>query len=152
VRILATDPDLQATLRNDPALVEPFVEEVLRLESPFTGHYRHVRENTDLGGVALEAGDSVLLLWSSANRDAAHYVAPDELRLDRQHPRDHLGLGRGIHHCVGAPLARMEARVLLEELLQGTATFRLDPDRAPEYVSSIFVRRHAHLDLLLVAP
>jgi len=87
-------------------------------------------------------------MWSSANRDPAHFDAPDELRLDRPNPRDHLGFGRGIHHCVGAPLARMEARVTLEELLLQTTRFTLDPERPPAYVNSMFVRRHAHLDLL----
>ena len=149
VRILAEDPDLQATLRTDLDLVPPFVEEVLRLETPFKGHYRIARRPTELGGVALDPGDALFLLWGSANRDPTHYEAPDELRLDRDHARDHLGFGRGIHHCVGAPLARMEARVVLEELLLATEGFALDPDRPPTYVSSLMVRRHAHLDLVL---
>lgn len=149
VRILAADGALQDALRDDLDLVPAFVEEVLRLESPFTGHYRHVRRDTELGGVALAAGDSLFLMWSSANRDGAHFDGPDELRLDREHPRDHLGFGRGIHHCVGAPLARMEARVALEELLLATDRFALDPDHPPAYVDSMFVRRHAHLDLLV---
>jgi len=149
VRILADDLALQDALRADLDLVPAFVEEVLRLESPFTGHYRYVRRDTELGGVPLAAGDSLLLLWSSANRDPAHVDEPDTLRLDRPNPRDHLGFGRGIHHCVGAPLARMEARVTLEELLLGTERFGLDPQRPPAYVSSVFVRRHAHLDLVV---
>jgi len=148
VRFLAEQPDLQDALRTDLDLVPAFVEEVLRLEAPFTGHYRCVRRPTELGGVTLEPGDSMFLMWSSANRDPAHFDAPDELRLDRPNPRDHLGFGRGIHHCVGAPLARMEARVTLEELLLQTTRFTLDPERPPAYVNSMFVRRHAHLDLL----
>ena len=149
VRILADDAALQDALRADLGLVPAFVEEVLRLESPFTGHYRYVRRGTELGGVPLAEGDSLFLMWSSANRDPAHLDAPDELRLDRPNPRDHLGFGRGIHHCVGAPLARMEARVTIEELLLGTTRFGLDPARPPAYVDSMFVRRHAHLDLVL---
>lgn len=151
IRVLADDVDLQDVLRGDLDLVPAFVEEMLRLESPFTGHYRCVRRPTELGGVTLEPGDSLLLMWSSANRDPAHFDAPDELRLDRENPRDHLGFGRGIHHCVGAPLARMEARVTLEELLLATRRFTLDPERAPAYVNSMFVRRHAHLDLVVDA-
>lgn len=148
VRILAEQPDLQEALRADLGLVPDFVEEVLRLESPFKGHYRVARRKTDLGGVAIAEGDSLFLMWSAANRDPTHFDAPDELRLDRPNPRDHLGFGRGIHHCVGAPLARMEARVTLEELLRQTTRFTLDPARPPAYVNSMFVRRHAHLDLL----
>jgi cytochrome P450 len=149
VRILAERPDLQDVLRADLALVPAFVEEVLRLEAPFKGHYRVARRPTELGGVDIAEGASLFLMWSSANRDPAHFDASDELRLDRPNPRDHLGFGRGIHHCVGAPLARMEARVTLEELLRATTRFTLDPARPPAYVNSMFVRRHAHLDLLV---
>ena len=151
VRILVEDPDLQDAIRTDLDLVPAFVEEVLRLESPFTGHYRSVRRDTTLGGVPLAAGDSLFLMWSSANRDPAHFDTPDEVRLDRPNPRDHLGFGRGIHHCVGAPLARMEARVAIEELLLATDRFTLDPQHPPAYVHSMFVRRHAHLDVVLEA-
>jgi cytochrome P450 len=98
--------------------------------------------------VTLPERATLYLLWSSANRDADHFDDPDALRLDREHPRDHLGLGRGIHHCVGAPLARLEARVAIETLLERTTGCALDPDRPPEYASSIFVRRHDHLHLL----
>ncbi|MFA5884125.1 MAG: cytochrome P450 [Acidimicrobiia bacterium] len=149
IRILAEQPGLQAALRDDRALVPAFVEEVLRLESPFVGHYRTVRRPAELGGVALEPGDAMLLLWAAANRDGTHFDDPDAVQLDRAHPRDHLGFGRGIHHCVGAPLARMEARLALDALLDGTTAFTLDPARAPAYVPSMFVRRHAHLDLLV---
>jgi cytochrome P450 len=148
VRTLAEQPDLQDALRSDLTLVPPFVEEMLRLESPFKGHYRVARRATELGGTSIPDGATLFLAWSSANRDAAHFDAPDELRLDRANPRDHLGFGRGIHHCVGAPLARMEARVALEELLLATERFSLDPARPPAYVDSMFVRRHAHLDLV----
>lgn len=151
VRMLAEQPDLQDLLRTDPSLVPAFVEEVLRLQSPFQGHYRAVRRPTELGGVHLDAGDALFLLWAAANRDNTHLDAPDELRLDRPNPRDHLGFGRGIHHCVGAPLARMEARLALEELLPRTHRFTLDPARPPAYVNSMFVRRHAHLDLVVEA-
>ncbi|MBM3660240.1 MAG: cytochrome P450 [Actinobacteria bacterium] len=149
IRALADDADLQAAVRADLDLVPLLVEEVLRLESPFTGHYRYVRRDTTLGGADLLAGDSLLLLWSAANRDPAHFDDPDDLRLDRANPRDHLGFGRGIHHCVGAPLARMEARVTLEELLLATETFTLDPERPPVYVESMFVRRHDRLPIVL---
>ncbi|MBM3692793.1 MAG: cytochrome P450 [Actinobacteria bacterium] len=151
IRRLATDPGLQDRLRAAPAEIPAFVEEVLRLESPFTGHYRTVRRATRLGTTDLTAGDTLLLLWASANRDPAHVAAPDALRLDRPNPRAHLGFGRGVHHCVGAPLARMEARVALEELLGATTRFALDPERPPAYVASVFVRRHAHLDLTIEA-
>ena len=148
VRILAERPDLQRTLRDDPTRIQAFLEEVLRLESPFRGHYRIARLDTRLGDVTIPEGSLLLLLWAAANRDPGEFVDPDDLRLDRPTPRGHLGFGRGIHFCVGAPLARMEARVVVEALLSRTRNFRLDPARPPAYVPSIFVRRHSHLDLL----
>jgi len=151
VRILAEQADLQTRLRNDPSLIEAFVEEVVRLESSFRGHYRAVKRDTSLGGVPLPRGSRVYLLWSAANRDPELYDRPDEVDLHRKNPRDHLGFGKGIHFCVGARLARLEARVILEELLARTDSFELDPECPPEYVPSIFVRRHAHLTLQLLA-
>jgi cytochrome P450 len=149
VRMLAERPDAQQALRDDPALVPPFIEEVLRVESPFRGHYRMARRDTVLGDATIPAGSLVYLVWAAANRDPAEFDDPDEFRLDRPHSRGHLGFGRGIHFCVGAPLARMEARIAIETLLARTSNVSLDPDRPPAYVPSIFVRRHAHLDLLL---
>ena len=149
VRILAERPDLQADLRARPERIGAFVEEVLRFESPFTGHYRSVRRDCTLGGTALCAGDTVLLSWAAANRDPAHWVDPDRCDPDRADVRDHLGFGRGIHHCVGAPLARMEAEVALTTLLAATTSIALDPERPPVHVASVFVRRHDRLPVVL---
>ena len=146
-RLLAERPALQAALRREPPLLPAFIEEVVRLESPFRGHYRAVARPARLGDVALEPGDRLLLLWASANRDEARFERPDELDLARRHPRDHLGFGRGIHFCVGAALARLEARVILEELLARTREIALDPEHPPAHVPSLFVRRLAHLHL-----
>jgi cytochrome P450 len=149
VRLLAERPELQAALRREPQRLPAFIEEAVRLESPFRGHYRAVVEPARLGGVALEPGDRLLLLWASANRDEARFARPDELDLARPHPREHLGFGRGIHFCVGAALARLEARVILEELLARTREIALDPSRLPAHVPSLFVRRLAQLHLQL---
>jgi cytochrome P450 len=149
VRLLAERPELQARLRREPERIPAFVEEAVRLEPPFRGHYRTVRRPLSLGGVALAPGDRLLLLWASANRDETRFERPDAIDLARPHPRDHLGFGRGIHFCVGASLARLEARVVLEELLARTRHLALDPRRPPAHVPSLFVRRLAHLDLRL---
>ena len=148
VRILAQDQTLQQRLREQPGRIENFVEEVVRLESPFKGHYRVVLKNTQLGAVVLPAGARVILLWAAANRDPAVFERPDELDIDRDKPRDHLGFGQGIHFCVGARLARLEARVIIQELLRRTESFSLDPESRPVHISSIFVRRLARLQLL----
>ena len=148
---LATHPDLQAELRADPDALTPFIEEVLRLESPFRYHLRHAPTATELRGVEVPAGAAVVLLWGAANRDPAEYDHPDDLRLDRKAPRHHVGFGRGIHLCVGAPLARLEATVILGEVLRRTAHIELDPDDPPVLEHSLVVRRHKRLPLRLTA-
>jgi cytochrome P450 len=145
--LLARRPDLQAELRSDPALLPAFVEEAVRLESPFRFHYRVVARDTELGGVALARGARLMLYWSSANRDESVFERPDEIDLHRRFPRHHMAFGRGIHFCVGAPLARLETRVVLEELLARSSRVGLDPERPPRYAPSLFVRRPASLAL-----
>jgi cytochrome P450 len=146
-RILAEQPELQDKLRADPELIPPFLEEVLRVESPFRGHYRLVRRDCSLGGAELCAGDHLVLHWGAANRDDAAFADAGRIVLDRPGGRPHLAFGRGLHFCVGAPLARLEARVAIGTLLSSTRSFRLDDAEAPVWVPSIFVRRHARLRL-----
>lgn len=149
VRILAERPDLQADLREDPGLIPPFIEEALRLEPPFRFHLRSVPHDTALGGVEVPAGATVLLLWGSANRDPATFERAGSVDLARRVPRRHVAFGRGIHHCVGAPLARTEAGAVLRALLARTSEFTLDPDRPPRWANSLMVRRHDELPLRL---
>ena len=151
VRILAEDGALQSQLRQSPELIPMFVEEALRLEPPFRYHMRHVPNDTALGGVGIPAGATVLLLWGAANRDADMFDHPDSIDLTREAPRRHVAFGRGIHHCVGAPLARVEARNVLSVLLARTREINLDPHRQPRWVNSLMVRRHEELPVLLVA-
>jgi cytochrome P450 len=96
-RILAEHPDLQTQLRRQPELVANFVEEVLRLESPFRMQMRSVVKGTSCHDIDVPAGSTVMLFYSSANRDPAQYDDPDEIKLDRSSPRVHLAFGRGIH-------------------------------------------------------
>jgi cytochrome P450 len=145
VRILAEDYQLQQNLREYPEQIEAFVEEALRLETPFRHHMRSVPHDTELGGVAIPAGSTLLLLWGSANRDETEFDRPDAIDLDRDIARHHLAFGRGIHYCVGAPLARLEARSVLRVLLARTSQIELDPDRRPKWVQSLMVRRHDEL-------
>ena len=151
VRLLAERPDLQAQLRSNPAQIPRFVEEVLRLESPFRYQMRSVPADTTLGGVTIPAGSTVLLLFGAANRDATEFDRPDEIDLQRRQPRQHLAFGRGIHYCVGAPLARVEARIVLSVLLDRTAAITLDPEHEPRWVESLIVRRHEELPIRLDA-
>lgn len=145
-RILGENLQLQERIRQDRSLLAPFLEEVLRLESPFRGHHRHVLADTELGGFALPAGSHLTLLWGAANRDPAVFDEPDELRLDRPSPRGHIAFGKGLHFCVGAALARLEARAALNLLLDNTRSFAVRPGGA-QWVPSIMVRRHQKLKL-----
>ena len=149
VRLLAEQPELQARLRTEPELLPVFVEEALRLESPFRFLFRSAARDATLGGVDIPAGASMLLMWGAANRDPGEFERPDEVDLQRQVPRRHLAFGRGIHHCVGAPLARLEARVVLGDLLARTEAIELDPAESPTWADSLQVRRHARLPVRL---
>jgi cytochrome P450 len=129
--------------------VPAFVEEMLRLHSPFRFHPRSVARDTELGGVAIPAGALVLLCWASANRDGSVFERPDDLVLDRPNVRLHLGFGRGIHHCVGAALARLETRVVLTKLLSATSAFTLDDADPPRWADSLWIHRHDRLPVRL---
>jgi cytochrome P450 len=145
-RLLATHPEIQDAVRADPTLMASLLEETLRLESPFRGHHRHVITDTVLAGTDLPAGAHLLLLWGSANRDEAAFTEPDRLRLDRPSPRAHLAFGKGLHFCVGAALARTEARIALGTLLANTSGFSV---AEAQWLPSIMVRRHRRLRLTL---
>jgi len=152
VHRLAADRELQDHLRARPELIAPFIEEMLRLESPFRYHLRHVTTDCALQGVDIPAGSTVLLMWAAANRDPDQYERPDEVVLDRPAPRHHLGFGRGVHLCVGAPLARLEADVVLTRLLERTRAFALDASAdPPTRENSLMVRRFRRLPLVLSA-
>lgn len=143
--MLAHRDDIADQLRDNIELLPAFIEEVVRLESPFRGHYRHVLADTTLGGVDLPGGSHLLLLWGSANRDPAAFEAPDELRLDRPSGKAHLGFGRGDHFCLGAALARLEARTALTRLLSETRAIR--STEPPAWIPSVMVRRLQRLPL-----
>ncbi len=147
VALLATDADLQRRLRDQPDLLGVFVEETLRLEPPFRAHYRHVLDDTELAGSALPRDSRVLLLWGAANRDPAHFEAPDEFRLDRPNSKGHMSFGKGIHFCLGAPLARLEATTVLRMLLDRTGWFEA-ADVGP-WLPSVLARRREFLRLSL---
>ncbi len=122
---LAEDPDLQAQLRDDPGKIPSAVEEFLRLDTPVEELPRWVRNDVQIGGRTIPAGARLGMFFGSANRDEDAFADADKCIIDRK-PNRHIAFGHGIHTCVGAPLARMELKVALEELLASTAHFAVD--------------------------
>ncbi|HNP37114.1 MAG TPA: cytochrome P450 [Woeseiaceae bacterium] len=114
---LATEPGLQAQLRAEPGLIPTAVEEILRVCGPLVSNRRRATRDVVLGGRHIAAGDRLTLMWVAANRDDTVFAHPGEVRLDRD-ARHNLLFGAGIHICPGAPLARLELRVAVEELLE----------------------------------
>lgn len=125
LRMLAEQPELQSELRANPERIENFVEEALRLDGPVKGTFRLTRRTTKIGETEVKAGTTVMVAIPSINRDVAHFDRPDDVVLDRARPREHLAFGRGLHTCPGAPLARVEIRVMLERLLARTSSIVL---------------------------
>ena len=121
---LLRNPEQLDRLRREPELIGPAVEELIRYDSPVQIDGRSVREDTEVGGVPLERGQYLMLLLGAANRDPEAFDDPDVLDVSRER-NPHLGFGRGIHHCLGAPLARMEAEVMLGKLLERFPNVRL---------------------------
>jgi cytochrome P450 len=119
VLALLRHPDQLAELRAHPELTRAAVEEFLRFEGPLnTATFRHTAQPVTIAGVDIPAGEVVLVALASANRDPEHYRSPAELDLHREPA--HLAFGYGIHHCLGAPLARLEGEVAFRTLLERT--------------------------------
>ena len=125
VKVLAEQPAIQQLLRAERDRIPNFVEETLRIESPVKGDFRLSRVPVTVGGVGLPAGTTVMVLNGAANRDPRRFADPATFDPARPNARHHLAFGRGIHTCPGAPLARAEARVAIERLLDRTASIRI---------------------------
>lgn len=152
--VLAERPDLQDRLRAHPEQVPGFIEEALRFESPIRGDFRLARATTEVGGVTIGAGATVMVNLGAANRDPRQFEDPDTFDLDRPNARRHIAFGRGIHSCIGAPLARAEGRVVIERLLRGAAGIRIDERRhgaldarSYDYVPTFILRGLTELHL-----
>ena len=138
---LSEHPEQQKRLIDDPALIPSAIEELLRYEAPVHAFARTVTADTTIGGEPVCAGEKVYMLWASANRDPEHFDNPDEVNFERR-PNRHLTFGVGGHRCLGAPLARLEMKIMLEEVLRRLPDFRIDPEgvRHPVTVTIIWGR------------
>lgn len=151
IETLARNPELQNRLRSSPELIPEAIEEILRADGPFQFHYRWVPADTTLGGTRIPANSRVLLMWAAANRPApgASPASPDSGDSEAQRTAPHYAFGRGLHFCIGAPVARLETRIALEQLLRQTSRIELDPAHPATRRPSIFIRRHATLPVLI---
>lgn len=123
--LLLQHPGHLDALRANPARIPNFVEEALRFESPVQGLSRVAKIDAQVGGVPIPAGAQLVLMYGSANRDERHFSQPEKFEIDRENAREHFAFGGGIHYCLGAPLARLEAKIGFELLLTRLGEIRL---------------------------
>ena len=128
---LLRHPDQWQLLRNDPSLIPQAIEEILRYESPLTRQPRLMKDDAELGGKQLRTGEAVFQMINAANRDPSHFDDPEQFDIERP-SRRHLAFGQGIHFCIGAPLARLEAQILFQEVIERLPRIRL-VDEQPEW-------------------
>jgi cytochrome P450 len=147
LQALAESPDDLARVRADMSLIPDLVNEALRWTTPAKTFMRSATIDTQLGGHAIARGDWLMLCYASGNRDEAVFEAPDRFRLDRR-PNRHLSFGYGPHMCLGQHLAKLEMRILFEELLPRLAS--VEPDGRAELLQSWFVNGLKSLPLRFI--
>jgi cytochrome P450 len=145
VKMMLENPQIERQLRDEPERIPAFVEEVLRLDSAFQGHFRWAKTDCELHGVMLPRGSRVFLMWASGNRDERFWDNPDAIDLARENGRKHLTFGHGIHGCLGRELARMEIRTVLRELLARTSKMKIVGDTP--FIASMFARTLVQLPI-----
>lgn len=145
---LAERPELWRQLREDRSLVEAVIEETLRYESPVQRLFRWTTREVEVSGVKFAPGDRVTIFYGAANRDPHAFPNPDEFRLDRD-LRNHVAFGAGIHYCLGAPLARAEARITLNAFLDRYPTISHGESAAIRQTATPVVFGFTQLPLVL---
>jgi cytochrome P450 len=144
------DRDQIELLRSHPELIDSAVEEILRYVSPIICFRRTALRDTEIRGRAIRAGERVLMLYQSANRDEGVFTEPDRFDVTRS-PNPHLAFGIGPHFCLGANLARMELKVMVETLVDRFPDMHPVPGTAPRRVASTLVAGIEHLPVELSA-
>jgi cytochrome P450 family 142 subfamily A polypeptide 1 len=147
VLALIEHPEQYQRLLDDPTLLPAAVEEFIRWVTPILNMRRTATRVTEIAGTSMKAGDEVLLMYPSANRDESVFDAPERFEVGRE-PNPHIAFGFGTHFCLGAALARLEIRVMFEELLPRLRNLRLAVGTAPERIPNAFVRgfRSLHVE------
>ena len=148
MRLLIEHPEWWQRLVDDPdAVVGDIVEEGLRMSSPNQGLFRVATRDTAIGGVDIPEGARIWVMFGAANRDGATFEDPESFDAARDHLREHIAFGKGHHFCIGAPLARLEARIALEELSRRLELPAFSEGNTFEYEPSYILRGLARLDL-----
>ena len=133
-------PELEQALRAEPSLAKGFIEEVLRYDTPVPGVFRVALEDSSIAGVPIAKGAKVMVVYGAANHDEAYFEDPESFEMGRASAHPHLGFGVGVHFCPGAPLARLEGQVAVQEIHRRmTNIHRLDDGPVP-YVPSVIQR------------
>jgi cytochrome P450 len=142
---LLSVPERWRSMVEDPSRAPQFFDEALRCDPSVYGMWRIATRDTPLLGQSVLAGQKLFLVYLAANRDERHYVDANSFMLDRGRAAPNLAFGRGIHHCIGAPLARLEARIALEVLARRMPDLRLADGFTPAYQPHPFLRGMAEL-------
>jgi cytochrome P450 len=137
---LLARPELEQSLRSDPSLAKGFIEEVLRYDTPVPGVFRVALEDASIAGVPIPKGSKVMVVYGAANHDESYFECPESFEMGREYSHPHLGFGLGVHFCPGAPLARLEGQVAVQEILRRLVNIqRIDEEPVP-YVPSVIQR------------
>ncbi len=147
MKMVAERPDVWQRMRTEPESIRNVVEEGMRLASPNQGLFRTSTADSTLDGVEIPADSTLWVMFGSANRDEAQFDDPEQFDPDRDNLRDHLAFGIGAHFCIGAPLARAELNVSLEELTKRYARVRLPDDFDLVYEPSFILRGLERLEI-----
>ena len=145
--LIAKHPEVEEELRADPSLVRTFVEEVLRLESPSQGFFRYALADGEVGGIEIPKGSLVHIRFAAANRDPRQFPDPDKLDLHRSNAATHMAFGSGEHHCIGAPLARLELKTVFSRILDRWRSFELLSDNTFEHLPGLSLRTLKSLNI-----
>ena len=147
LKLLIENPEQWERLCADPSRIPNVVEEALRLSTPNQGMFRQVLEDVELEGTKVPKGSTLWIIFGSANRDENYFPEPDRFDPDRDNLKEHVAFGRGAHFCIGAPLARLEGRVCLEQLAERIERLEFAPGSEFEYEPSFILRGLSKLDL-----
>lgn len=133
------EPEIADQLRKDPSQIPNFIEEILRTDTPLMMLFRRATRDTEVSGCPLAKGNVVATVFAAANRDESRFEHPLTFNMTRPNPRRHLAFGYGVHFCIGAPLARLELKLVLESVLAKFASIHLDAEQSPLYGRSFFI-------------